>query len=409
MIEPETIAFDQLLMAQQPIFDRNRKLFGYELLFRGNQENEAIFDNPHMATSQVLVNLCTGITNLNSQLRQPFFINMTAELVLSDAFFPISPDTVFIEILEDQVITPELIAAIKKWHDHGFRFVLDDYEYSEAYQPLLPYMSIVKIDVLSTPPETVSEEIQRLKDLGLKLVAEKVENEVMFLSCHEMGFDYFQGYYLSRPEVIKGKRIDSDTQSALRLLNILQDSDVSMTEVSKLVQQTPALSFQMLRLLNSPVVGLSVPVSSIKEAVTYLGLTQLKRWTMLLTLSSNNQSDPDEIKRLLARARCCELLASQSARIDAEEAFMVGLMSGMDVILQVPKSELLKQITLTSDLEAALKHYEGSLGRVLYSVECMEQGLVDKLARLPEVIRKQLGSRYFESLAWAKEVLESLK
>ncbi|MCO4786861.1 EAL and HDOD domain-containing protein [Marinomonas atlantica] len=404
-----TIDFDQLLMAQQPIFDRNRKLFGYELLFRGDQEEQAVFDNPQMATSQVLVNLCTGICELNSQLRQPFFINMTTELVLSDAFFPISPNTVFIEILEDQVITPEFISAIKKWHQYGFRFVLDDYNYSESYQPLLPYMSIVKIDVLSTPPDSIQEEIQRLKELGLKLVAEKVENELMLSLCLKMGFDYFQGYYLSRPEIIKGKRIESDTQSALRLLNILQNPDVSVSEVSKLVEQTPALSFQMLRLLNSPVVGLSVPVASIKEAVTFLGLTQLKRWTMLITLSSNNQGDPDDIRKLLARARCCELLALQSKKICEEEAFMVGLMSGMDVILQVPKDELLKQIMLTNELKGALSHYEGSLGRVLYSVECMEQGLVDKLAKLPVSIRGQLGSRYFESLAWAKEILATLK
>lgn len=405
----EAVAFDQLLMAQQPIFDRNRKLFGYELLFRGEHEEHAVFDNPQMATSQVLVNLCMGISELNTQLRQPFFINMTAELVLSEAFFPISPDTVFIEILENQTITPEFILAIKKWHGLGFRFVLDDYEYSESYQPLLPYMSIVKIDVLSTPPNSIVNEIERLKNLGLKLVAEKVENEAMFMSCLEMGFDYFQGYYLCRPEIVKGRRIESDTQNALRLLNILQDIDVCINEVSKLVAQAPALSFQMLRLLNSPVVGLRVSVSSIKEAVTYLGLTQIKRWTMLIALSANNKSNSTDIRQLLARARCCELIALQSKHINSDEAFMVGLMSGMDAILQIPKSELLQQIKLNSELEDALKQYKGNLGKVLYSVECMERGRLEKLFKLPMGIRNQLSSHYFESLVWSQGILSTLE
>lgn len=181
-----TDTFNELLMAQQPIFDRHKSLFGYELLFRGDHEGEALFQNPEVATSQVLVNLCMGISTLNAQLRQPFFVNMTTELVLSDAFFPISPDTVYIEILEDQQITPDFIAAVKRWHEHGFRFVLDDYQYSESYQPLLPFMSMVKIDVLATNPLSIRPEIERLQALGLALVAEKIEDQAMFSCCVEL-------------------------------------------------------------------------------------------------------------------------------------------------------------------------------------------------------------------------------
>lgn len=401
--------FNDLLMAQQPIFDCERNLFGYELLFRGEHENQAIFNNPEMATSQVLVNLCMGISEMNSQLRQPFFVNMTTELVLSEAFFPISPNTVFIEILENQPITDEFVAAVKKWHAHGFRFVLDDYCYSDSYQALLPYMSMVKIDVLATPPDDILEEVSRLKSLGLLLVAEKVENQAMLDQCAAMGFDYFQGYFLSRPEVIKGKRVSADAESALRLLNVLQNADVSIKEVAKLVEQNPTLAFQMLRLLNSPVVGLSKPVASINEAVMYLGLTQLKRWSMLITLSSHNQGKHLNIERLLVRARCCELLALQSKNIDSEAAFTVGLMSGMDAILQVPTTELLKQVTLSEQIQAALLEYQGLLGKMLFSVIGMEQGNTERLAKLPVGLRRSLNGIYFDSVAWAREILKSLQ
>ena len=132
MIEFPTV-LDDLMMAQQPILKRTKEIFGYELLFRGKDAfNANVIDND-AATSQILVNLCIGITKLETQLRKPFFINMTTKLMLSDAFMPINSDTVYIEILEDQEITPEFIEAVKKWQLAGYRFALDDYQFDTGY------------------------------------------------------------------------------------------------------------------------------------------------------------------------------------------------------------------------------------------------------------------------------------
>lgn len=401
--------YDELMMAQQPIYDCHKKLFGYELLFRGEHEDRAKIDNPEVATSQVLVNLCIGISELEVQSRRPFFINMTSELVLSDAFFPISPETVFIEILEDQPITPAFISAVKSWHEQGFRFVLDDFQFSSEYAPLLPYVSMVKVDVLSTPPETVLHEIEALKQRGIKLVAEKVEHQEMFLKCQKLGFEYYQGYYLSRPEIVKGKKIEADVQSALRLLNALQNEAVSVAAVAQLVGQSPTLSYQMLRLLNSPIVGLSKNVESIKEAVVYIGLEQLKRWSMLITLSSQKLTDPEILKMLLIRARCCELLAVQSKSISADQAFTVGMISGMDRILKISKQELLSKVALNPELQRAILEFEGPLGRILFSATSIEEERWDRIAQLPIKVRGYLNAAFFDALQWANKITLTLK
>ena len=405
----KTDKYDELMMAQQPIFDRHKSLFGYELLFRGDREDLANFDNPEVATSQVIVNLCIGISELEVQTRQPFFINMTTDLVLSDAFFPISPDTVYIEILEDQSITPEFVSAVQRWYEKGFRFVLDDYHFSPSYDPLLPFMSMVKVDVLSTPPNTVLKEIEALKQRRIKLVAEKVENQDMFQQCLDLGFEYYQGYYLSRPEIVKGKKIEADIQSALNLVNMLQNESVCIGAVAQLVGQHPTLSYQMLRLLNSPVVGLTKNVESIKEAVVYLGLEQLKRWSMLITLSSQKCSNPEILKMLLIRAKCCELLAAQSKSICADQAFTVGLISGMDRILQISQQELLKQIALNGELQSAILEYKGPLGRILFSVTSIEEERWDRIAQLPNKVRGYLNVAFFEALQWANKITVALK
>ena len=152
---------DDLMMAQQPIFKKSKELFDYELLFRELDSLHANVSNGEAATSQVLVNLCIAVTKLETQLVKPFFINITTELMLSDAFFPITPESVFIETLENQQLTPEFFSAIKHWRQAGYRFVLDDYQFDKEYQALLPWVSIVKIDVLLTPPEDYLEQINK--------------------------------------------------------------------------------------------------------------------------------------------------------------------------------------------------------------------------------------------------------
>ncbi|MBJ7549987.1 EAL and HDOD domain-containing protein [Marinomonas ostreistagni] len=408
-MELDVKGYDELMMAQQPIFDRQKKLFGYELLFRGDQESVAIFDNHEVATSQVIVNLCIGISKLEAQTRQPFFINMTTELVLSDAFFPISPDTVYIEILEDQKITPDFVAAVKRWHEKGFRFVLDDYHFTPSYDPLLPFMSMVKVDVLNTPPYTVIDEIESLKRSGIELVAEKIETEVMFEHCVELGFHYFQGYYLKRPEIIKGKKIDSDVQGALKIVNALQSTSITIDQVADLVGQNPTISYQMLRLLNSPVVGLNRKVESIKEAVVYLGLAQIKRWAMLITLSSQRSSNPEMLRVLLIRAKCCEHLASKANMICLEQAFTVGLVSGLDQLLQISRKELLSQITLSDDIQKAILEFGGPLGRILFSVTSIEDENWDSISKLPVKVRASVNEAFFESLKWVNQITGAIK
>ncbi|RDL43423.1 diguanylate phosphodiesterase [Marinomonas piezotolerans] len=402
-------ALDQLMMAQQPILNRNKVLFGYELLFRGQVEDHAEFDNAEVATSQVITNLCIGITKLEAQLRQPFFINMTTNLVLSDAFFPISANTVYIEILENQRITKDFVAAVIRWHDSGFRFVLDDYHFDPTYDDLLPYISMIKIDVLSTPPDTILDKIEYLKSLDLTLIAEKVEDREMFERCKELGFTYFQGYFLQRPEVVKGRRVDANTQSAIRLVNTLQKEHVSIEEVADLVTQNPTLSYQMLRLINSPVVGVLKEVSSIKEAVVYLGLVQLKRWAMLITLSSQNHDNADKMRVLLVRARCCEILARKSNAISPDSAFTMGLMSGIHVLLQMDQKEVLGQITLDKEIKEAILHFNGPLGRILFSATSIEGERWESIGKLPANVRRSLNHAFFDSLQWAHKVMSTLK
>ncbi|MCW8356832.1 MAG: EAL and HDOD domain-containing protein [Marinomonas sp.] len=407
MIEFPTV-LDDLMMAQQPILKKSKDIFGYELLFRGKDALNANISDGESATSQVLVNLCIGITKLESQLRKPFFVNMTTDLMLSDAFFPIDPDTVYIEILESQQLTPDFFEALKKWRSAGYRFALDDYQFDANYEALLPWISIVKIDVLATPPENFLVQIAELKARGLILLAEKVENVEMFELCKKIGFDLFQGYFLQRPELIKGKKIDSATHGAIELVNALQDKDISIEAITELVGKNPKLSYQLLRILNSPVCGVSKTVVSIKEAVIFLGLVQLKKWALLITLTSSTNQPKALLKILLTRGRCCQLLAQSNQSDLADTAFMVGLMSGIDAVFNVEKSVVLEQIALDKHSRAAIMSQTGELGSYLsQTLNCEEQNWDDIQSMTPQK-RTTLNRAFLDAMLWAEEVMLSI-
>lgn len=407
MIEFPTV-LDDLMMAQQPILKKSKDIFGYELLFRGKDALNANISDGESATSQVLVNLCIGITKLESQLGKPFFVNMTTDLMLSDAFFPIDPDTVYIEILESQQLTPDFFEALKKWRSAGYRFALDDYQFDANYEALLPWISIVKIDVLATPPENFLVQIAELKARGLILLAEKVENVEMFELCKKIGFDLFQGYFLQRPELIKGKKIDSATHGAIELVNALQDKDISIEAITELVGKNPKLSYQLLRILNSPVCGVSKTVVSIKEAVIFLGLVQLKKWALLITLTSSTNQPKALLKILLTRGRCCQLLAQSNQSDLADTAFMVGLMSGIDAVFNVEKSVVLEQIALDKHSRAAIMSQTGELGSYLsQTLNCEEQNWDDIQSMTPQK-RTTLNRAFLDAMLWAEEVMLSI-
>ena len=399
---------DDLMMAQQPIFKKSKELFGYELLFRGQDSQNANVSDGEMATSQVLVNLCIGITQLETQLRKPFFINMTTNLMLSDAFFPIDPNTVYIEILEGQQLTPQFIEAVKNWRQAGYRFVLDDYQFDKEYESLLPWVSIVKIDVLITPPQNYSAKIRDLKAKGLILVAEKVEDQAMFDYCHQLGFDLFQGYFLQKPEIIKGKKIDSAAQSAITLLNALEDKDIGIDVITSMVSQNPTLSFQLLRILKSPVSGIPRKIESIKEAVIFLGLVQLKRWALLITLTSTSKQPKALFKILLTRARCCQLMAESDNKALSDSAFMTGLMSGIDALFAMEKTLLLNQIALSQEVMDAILKSEGSLGNYLQKTIYVEKQEWSKIQKIDPIERVQLNRHFLDAMLWANNIVKHL-
>ena len=408
-------AENDLLFARQPIFDGTNKLYGYELLYRNLNPNAATFSDGDSATSELLVNYCGGIINDEEAPYVKVFINLTRELILSEYFFPLQPERVVIEILEDTLVDDKLIEKVKKLKSQGYEFALDDYSFRTEYDPLVPLADYIKIDLLLISDVTLRDSLVELEQNILAplakrpiFLAEKVETAQQHEICRQIGFELFQGYYLERPQLVYGKKIGNNSEIAMQIVARLQDPDISVEDLTNCISRDTKLSYQILKIINSPLCRLPRKVSSLKEAVVFLGMSQIKKWAMAMALSNNSSASMELFRILLQRARTCELFASAKNYEQPERFFTVGLFSGIDAVMMADKAWLVEKLDLSKDVTDALINEAGVKGELLQQVQAIEKGEWSKIEHLTEDDQIDLFSAHEHAIKWTHQLFEAL-
>jgi len=364
----------QLFIARQPIFDRKKKVYGYEILFRDSKRNIASVFDGDRATSQVITDTFLEI-GLDRLVGSKYaFFNLTRNFLINDAEFPLSSAHVGLEILETVEVDDKLLESVERLADQGFRIALDDFEFNEGTERLLPLAHMVKLDVLDPTPAELESQVRKLRQYAVQLVAERVETQEAFQRALDLGFDYFQGYFLCEPELMERKRLPDNKLSILRLLARLQDPSVSPKELEQIIKQDVTLSYKLLRCVNSAYYGLSLEVKSIHHAIVYLGLPAVRNWVRLLVLAGLQDRPPELIKIALTRAKMCEILSEEAPNLSKEVAFTVGLFSVLDALMNMPMDEILERIPLSEEVDRALIQGKGAYGVLLSFVKAYEQG-----------------------------------
>lgn len=358
---------EQTLLARQPILNANCETVGYELLYRdpnGCPPGE-LFDGT-AATCEVLLNAYTGIIQRGAQRILPAFMNMNEELLYQE-LPSFAADNVVLEIIEDVPINDKTIEQIRGLSEKGFKIALDDFTWSDDFKPLMDIVDIVKIDVLETKGKDLFRTMEHLEPYNLTLLAEKVESLTEFHRFKKLGFQLFQGYFFAFPEHIEGKRISGNELTMIELLAKLNDSDATPEDLEAIISKDPRLAVKLLKIVNSATFSLQRSISTISEAVVMLGLNELKRWAVIVSLSGT-LAVPDELCReLLIRSKMCEHITPQ---YDSEPglAFLIGILSGADALFSIPMETLHEHIPLTEEAKMALVDRKGNLGLMLNDV-----------------------------------------
>jgi EAL and modified HD-GYP domain-containing signal transduction protein len=365
-------------LGRQPILDRNQALFGYELLFRNAPAGGANIDTDLSATAAVIAH--AGQLGLEKVIGDAQgFINVDAACIMSDIFVFLPREKVVLEVMETVQASAPVLARMAELAGHGFRFALDDVQaITPNVESLLPMIDFIKIDMREMPRSALAELAPRFRRDDKMLIAEKVETREEYDTCRALGFDYFQGYYFAKPAVISGRKLTPSQLSLMDLMKLVT-SDAENIDIERAVKRDVTLALNLLRLVNTPAVGMSRRIDSVSQALIVLGRRQLQRWLQIMLYADPAQRAHSASPLLMlatTRGRLLELLAKRlrpSQRNIADIAFTVGIMSLMDTLFGIPMSEIVTQIPVIDEVAEALVHRTGFFGELLRLAESIEQ------------------------------------
>jgi len=376
-----------VFLARQPIFDRNKRIYGYELLFRSGMSNAFPHVDGQTATSSLLSSsfFTVGIDIISGG--KPAFINFTEELLLSGAPRMFPKDSTVIEILENIEVTTPLITACRALYDAGYTLALDDFIYQgEKQTALIEMAKIIKIDFRAMPMAEIEKMVADLQPYGCQFLAEKVETHAEFNQAMAMGFSYFQGYFFARPEVLKNKDISASQLTILQLIEQVNAREFDIERLERLINQDVSISYKLLNYLNSAYFSRLSPISSISQAIIFLGEQGVRLFVSLIATSKLAADKPDELLRVsIIRARFLQNLAAIAGE-DSGDAFLLGLFSLLDAMLDNSMERILGRLPLNDSVKTALIERQGKLFPYIDLVERYEQCSWDAVDELLVVI-----------------------
>lgn len=286
--------------------------------------------------------------------------------------------------------------------------MLADYDPSDRrFDPLLNVVHVVKLDIQALGMANLPGVIQTLKPYQLDLLADKVETKEEFRQCLELGFSFYQGYFLSKPEPVKGKKITGNKVLLLQLLAELENEKATGASLEQIVINDAALTYKILKVVNSAAFAVPKEIESLSHAITLLGLQQIRRWIMLFLTTAENGKPNELTRNMLVRGRMCEILAEMTGRDNPMNFFVVGLLSQLDALFDIDMPELLEQVPLNHEIKEALLKSEGKMGSLLAEVCLYEKGQFDSLHGL--VPQPHYEVAYRHSLKWADQVMQALQ
>lgn len=402
----------EVFLARQPIFTKNRTLFGYELLFRSGITNAFPDIDGDVATTNLLSNLFFPFEVKAILGDKKGLINFTRKLLLDKAPLYLPKEQFIIEVLEDVEPDNDIIEALSLFKERGYNIALDDFIYHEKFKPMIEVSKIIKFDLIETPLSSLIGIMEELKsNYKLKFLAEKIETYEEFRVAKKMGFDYFQGYFFAKPEVISTKGISTNHITKLKLVNEVGQKSLDIKKIGTFIKNDAPLSFKLLKYANSAYFNRMIPIDTIKDAIAYIGETELRKFINVVVISDLGNEKPNElIRSSIIRARMCENFSTIfKSKFSIDELFTLGLFSFMDALMDCPMKDILDNIALSDKMKQALLGNDKGFSRMLDIIIGFEQGNWDQpvyRALAGSDIEQKLPELYAEAIKMANAFYE---
>jgi c-di-GMP-related signal transduction protein len=393
-------------VARQPILTKDEKIFGYELLFRDGVENFFCSSDPEAASRSTLdTSMLMGLDLLCDGRRA--FINCTREMLLKDYVTLVPSNQTVVEILETVPPDDLVMAACQRLKEAGYMIALDDFAIDDPRAPLTEVADIIKVDLKRTTPAECAAMIKRYGPWRCRMLAEKVETREEFVAASKAGFVYFQGYFFRRPEVLATHEVPANRINYVRMLQTVSKPELDPREIEDAIKSEASLCYRLLRYLNSAVFGFANEIHSVRHALAMLGEREVRRWVRLVvTLAAGQGKSSELVLSALVRARFCELL-SPKIQHGESDLFLLGLLSMMDAILEIPMPEVLDRVPIDQETKALLLGGTGRLRPLYQLMLARESGDWQNAAELSKSLHLsdgEVAEAYWSAMQWARQV-----
>lgn len=404
---------NSVFVGRQPILTRERQLFGYELLYRSNNiDNHFNGTNGDQASCHTMNN-ALNVLGLGSVANgRKAFINMTRDLLLNGQYTVLPAKQTVIELLETIVPDQAVLRACMTLKDNGYLLALDDFVFRPGFDALVEMADFIKVDFLALNTNQRAGIAEMVNGRPVTLLAEKVESQHDFNEALGLGYGLFQGFFFCKPEIVSGRELPPVKRQYLRFLQESMRPNPNYAQLEQIVKEEPSLSVKLLRYLNSASFGVRSKVDSIKQALAMLGDRQIRQWASLVALTSLGGDKPTETLTLcLIRAKFCEELCPHVNLTGRDlDLFFMGLLSGLDALVDRPLNEMLADMPVSHDIKAALMGSSTTFGAIYGLVLACERGkpnviklMADKI-NVPADLVLQL---YCDAIGWAERILRA--
>lgn len=401
-----------LFLARQPILNKFNKLFGYELLFRDSERDIHQCENRDIATIEVTKKNFTNIGIEQVTGDKKAFINFTENILKSDIFTVLPPELVVVEIADDIEPSNDILEICKKLKARGYIIALDSFLYSEKYRKLIEFVGIIKVDFKITKGDERRKVIDKVNSPNIKFLAGGIETMEEFKQAISFGYSYFKGCYFIRPSIITGQKLSENKVICMKLFQQISSDSYNIDSIGALIKRDIALSLKLLKLINSATYCFVSEIKSMKQALALLGEKEIKNWVYVLILKTLGEDKPEIIIiNSLIRAKFAEAIAVKfQIGIKPFNAYLLGMLSMVELLLNRPLEEILKELLIPIEVKDTLNGINNSNSnsnnnsKLLNLLIEYEKGQWDKVSKIAEELNldeKWLPNAYYEAILYS--------
>ncbi|WP_152555030.1 EAL and HDOD domain-containing protein [Desulfonatronum thiodismutans] len=403
---PPPPSVQSCFFARHPIFDRNMKLWGYQLLYRDCEQAEsARFEDQDQATAQVVLEAAAS-PSLGLARDTYLLMEFSTTALVHEVPYALPPHNTIIKLTPNLCRDGDLLGIITELRAAGYRLALDGP--LESCRHVLGEADYLIVDALTESSEAFTQAMNAATRTGIPVLAKRIETPEAFAEAKRLGAEFFLGFFFQKPEVIASKKLSSTQVARLKLLKMLDNRNEGWDVIAKTLQNDVSLTYRLFKFLNSPFFGVIQPITTVQRAVAYLGAKQARTWLRMVILT--DLSPPEKTSQLpllsAQRARFLELLGSGRPDVATDELFLLGLFSLLDAMFDMSMPDLVDFLPLTDALKATLCGRPSLFSPWLELTAQFEQGQwdrVDVLAAQLDLNSIQVGTCYAQAMTWSEE------